>query len=59
MGTWSPLQSQGAYTVRVPELEWGLKGVEKLRKGSVGKVMEFLEKRMATNREGSQGPSNS
>lgn len=53
MGTWSPLQSQGAYKVRVPELGWGLKGVEKPRKGSVGKVTEFLENRMASNREGS------
>lgn len=31
----------------------GLQGVEKPRKGLEGKAMEFLENRMATNREGS------
>lgn len=46
-------QSQGACEVRVPELEWGLKGVETSKKGSVGKVTEFLGNRMASNREGS------
>lgn len=51
MRTWSPLHS--AYKVRVPELGWGLQGVEKPRKGPLGKVMEFLENRMATDREGS------